>query len=216
MRGAHVESATAVTRKKPRARSKTKSPAAPRRSKKARAKFTDRQLARVSAKALETVTANDPDKTKIRPVHWRFLRAKLDCLDAGQPLTAVNHAKHAGVSRIALWKLQQKYPWLEEWCNEVMKVANAHRWGSIEHRMAHLGEQGHVAAADQYCKMQSGHYTRSSALNGDGGAGALAGVTVTNNFLVPRPDYAGALAAQSVPALPAAPATAKIPEVRVR
>lgn len=187
-------------------------PAPPRRRKKRSSRLTDGQLAKVSAKALETVIDGDPDKPKIRAVHWRYLRAKLDCLDAGQPLTHVNHAKHAGVSRIAIWKLQQKYPWLDAWTNEVMRTANGHRWGSIERRMAHLAEQGHVAAADQYCKMQGGHYTRQqSPLGGEVPLGAL-GVQVVNNILVPRPDYGQA---QLPPAPAPTAAASSIPTVTV-
>lgn len=134
---------------------------------------------------------------RIRPSHWRYLRGKMAYLEAGLPTTTVNHAKYCGVSRVALWKLQRRYPWLDEWCSEVMRDANVHYWGVIERRMAILAAQGSVQHADMYCKMQSGYYTRRTA---DSGEGDTSGgpVQVNQVYLVPRPEY---------PQLPPQPST---------
>jgi hypothetical protein len=65
------------------------------------------------------------------------------------------------VSRVAIWKLQRRWPWLDAWCDEIMLSANAHYWGAIERRMAltALRGGGSVQHADMYCRMRSGFYT---------------------------------------------------------
>jgi hypothetical protein len=143
------------------------------------------------------------------------LKAKLDCLDAGLPTTTVNHAKFAGCSRLALWKLRRRYPWLDEWCDEVMRAGNTHRWASIEHRMANLAEQGSVAHADQYCRMTSGHY--GPALGAGEPAPGTGVGTFTLNLLVPRPEMpAAATPARHEVPLPSPGRLADIPVVNVR
>jgi hypothetical protein len=127
---------------------------------------------------------------RIRPSQWRYLRGKIECLESGHATTTVNVAKRIGVSRVAVWKLQRRYPWLDAWCDEMLREANVHRWGSIMRRMADLAEQGHIGAADQFCKMQSGYYAsrgRGSSDNSDvAGHGPI---HVVQNYLVPRPEY---------------------------
>lgn len=202
-----------------RKRRKAQKPTPPRR-RRSSSKLTEGQLAKSAEAAVAVAEADGLEKPKIRPVHWRYLRAKLDCLDAGQALTTVNHAKHAGVSRIALWKLQRKYPWLDAWCDEVMRTANMTRWGSIERRMATLAEQGHVGAADQYCKMQGGHYVPRGPRGGaDDDESPEDSRFITHvNILVPHPQLpeGGRMPALSAPLVSLPQNLKDIPTVAVR
>jgi hypothetical protein len=149
-----------------------------------------------------------------RPSHWRYLRAKLHCIEAGHPPTTVNLAKHCGISRMAIWKLLHRWPWLDAWCDELMRAANVHYWGAIERRMALTALQGggSVAHAEQYRKMREGLSAQRELGEGDPGVPPRAS-PVTVNILVPRPDWPQ-LPAPAVAA--ATPTPADIPTVAVR
>lgn len=146
---------------------------------------------------------------------------KLALIEQGKAPTVVSMAKELGIHRVTLYQFLARYPWLDEWVESQALAANVHLWGLVERRHAFLGIQGSTASAEVYAKMQRGVYARAGA-PGDPNAGSLGDgrITVTNNFLVPRPDYVGAAAlpvATPVPALPPpAPAARKIPVVSVR
>jgi hypothetical protein len=107
---------------------------------------------------------------------------------AGLPPTTANVAKQCGVSRVAIWKLQRRWPWLDAWCDEVMLSANAYYWGAIERRMALTALQGggSVQHAEMYCRMRSGYYTRNED-RADAPPGVGPNPTIIN-LLVPRPE----------------------------
>jgi hypothetical protein len=72
----------------------------------------------------------------------------------------VNLAKRLGISRIAIWKLTRRYPWLDAWCDEVLRESNAHYWCAVARKMALIAMQGSAAHADQYCKMRANTYAK--------------------------------------------------------
>ena len=173
-----------------------------------------KKIARVPTEPPPAVTV--PNGEKIRPSHWRYAHTKLEMIEKGEAPTVVRIAKALHIDRCTLYEFLRRWPWLDEWVNAIARDAAVQMHGLILKRHGLLAIQGSVQSADLYCKMDGGFYARAGGGLADGNvaAGAGAGVTVTNNFLVPRPDYAGALAAP-VPALPAAPVS-KIPVVNVR
>jgi hypothetical protein len=110
----------------------------------------------------------------------------MECLEAGQAPTTVNLSKRLGISRVALWKLQRRWPRLDAWCDEVMRDANVHYWGAIQMRMGILGEQGSVAHAEMYCKMQANVWARGAQGDDDESPSDSRFVTHVN-ILVPHP-----------------------------
>lgn len=121
---------------------------------------------------------------QLRPSHWRYLRAKLECLENGQSPTTVNLAKRLGISRIAIWKLTRRYQWLDAWCDEILRESNANYWGAVERRMALVALQGSVPHADQYCKMRANTYAKP--VEGPGATSINHGFVINN--LIPRPE----------------------------
>lgn len=100
------------------------------------------------------------------------------------------------------------------WIHEQLGAENQHLVGPVVNM---LGRTALRTKSPEHAKLFL--QTMGAMLPGsdpDSGGHAGGGITVTNNFLVPRPDYAAAaLAASQVPALPAAPVS-KIPVVNVR
>lgn len=88
-----------------------------------------------------------------------------------------------------------------------------HLWGLVERRHGFLAIQGSTASAEVYAKMHRGVYSRAGAPGDpDASGGGDGRVIVNNNYLIPRPDYAVALAAP--PAL-LPPASVPIPQVKI-
>jgi hypothetical protein len=133
--------------------------------------------------------------------------------------TNVNLAKKLGVSRISIWKLHRRHPWLNAWCDSKLLEWNAHYWGLVERRMAMTALQGggSVAHADQFCKMRSGHYGAQRRGNEGEPQQTFNSGQAIYNFLVPQPampQIPGAVVVQ--PEALALPAPDPIPEVVVR
>lgn len=201
-------------------KAKTRRPPTARRSKAAapargRPRSTPaRVLKRAAEKAAETLQASGPTGERVRPSHWRYCRAKLRLVERGIGPTVVAIAKELGIHRVTLYKFLARYPWLDAWVDGLARAAAVHQYGQILLRHGHLAIQGSVQSADLVFKAEGGYYTRNGFGDGDSPNGG-GQVVVQINSLVPRPDYAGALAAQQVQALPADPVP-KIPVINIR
>jgi hypothetical protein len=168
------------TRRRSSAHTRTKTQA-PR----ARRRLPEPTIARAEALAKGlTERSSDRAVSDRQSSHWRYLRGKLECLENGQTPTTVNLAKRLGISRIAIWKLTRRYPWLDAWCDEVLRESNANYWGAVERRMALVALQGSVPHADQYCKMRANTYAKP--VEGPGGTSINHGFVINN--LIPRPE----------------------------
>jgi hypothetical protein len=137
------------------------------------------------------------------------LRAKISLGERGIAPTYVAIAKELHRNRVTLWRFLQRHPWLERWVDETLLATNQHLWGLVERRQAMLGIQGVTQAADQFCKMRSGYYTRAAETGG--APGTTGGPAFIINNLIPRPEPLPVT--ETVPALPPA---AAIPVLIVR
>lgn len=176
---------------------------------------------KASRTATETLHTGGLAGDCIRPSHWRYLQAKLTIIERGGAPTGVAVAKELGIHRVTLCKFRRRYPWLDAWMDDQAREAAVRLRGQIMYRHGMLAIQGSVQSADIFCKMDGGYYSRHSLSDsGDLDPELPSGprVVVTNNILVPRPDYGPALAlppASATGGVAAVP-TSKIPVVRIR
>lgn len=177
---------------KPTKRRMQKRKPSTRRSKRARkpsavGRHRGRRQAEPRSDVLTKVDADAPENgavSRARPSWWRYFQACLLLLDRGVPPTLVNIAKELGVTRQAVWALQRRHPGLLAWINTEFIARNKEFFGPVQYRLAMLGMQGHVAAADLYLKsLTMGFGTLDAAES------VPAGIQVIQNYLVPRPAY---------------------------
>ena len=155
----------------------------------------------------------DPDAPfRPQPVHVRLLTAYEQAFQEGKNPHDGVIAEKLGVRRETICRWRRRNPKLRRWLYDMIGRDAEDRRPFVDRRVTHLAEAGSVDHAKLYYQFVA----KVGIPGGDGGGdGALTGIVVTNNFLVPRPDYDGALAAQQTPA-PALPPASKIPVVYVR
>lgn len=191
-----------MTKKLPRKRSTRPTRARRRKQHAAAVSKALQRRARTPTEPPPPVTG--PNGERIRPSHWRYAHAKLELTEKGEAPTVVRIAKALHIDRCTLYEFLRRWPWLDAWVNSIARDAAVQMHGLILKRHGMLAIQGSVQSADLFCKMDGGHYTRSSPLDAPLPAG---GGSYTLNLLIPRPEALGS----SAPPAAAAPTSALIP-----
>jgi hypothetical protein len=149
-----------------------------------------------------------------------MLRATMECFEKGLAPTIANRARLLGMRRQSVWGFDKKHPDFLEWQDHQLRMLASSHWGPVKYRMAMTAMQGggSTAHAEQFCRMEAGHYFRA----GDG-LPPITGQPVWNlNLLVPRPETPGQVSApgSGSSATPASlvprPPLANIPTVAIR
>jgi hypothetical protein len=139
------------------------------------------------AEVLTKVDAEHTDNAKeprIRASWRRYFQACVSLLERGIPPTLTNIAKELRVSKQTVWALQRRHPELLAWINDEFIGRNRTLFGPLQFRLGQLGIQGSVQAAALYL-----HSLTMGFGNGESAATLPAGLTVIQNYLVPRPEY---------------------------
>ena len=125
------------------------------------AKRAPARLAKGVTKAQHSTGLVRPGPFVVRPSFYRCLRAYVELLDDGQPVTFTALAKQMGISRVNLWRLRRRHEGLDAWVSDQLNASNAHLVGPVVRRMAMLGLRGSREHAELFLKA-TGNLDRES------------------------------------------------------